>query len=46
MLDAGGEAFGSWKEEVVRKRFVVFEGVGRGGEAFGRGEAGGFREGD
>lgn len=46
MLDAGGEAFGSRKEEVVWKRFVVFEGVGSGGEAFGRGEAGGFGEGD
>lgn len=33
MLDASGEAFGSWEEEVVGQRFVVFEGVGSGGEA-------------
>ena len=45
-MDAGGEAFGSWEEEVVGKGFVVFEGVGCGGKAFGGCEAGGFGEGD
>lgn len=33
MLDAGGEAFGPWEEEVVWEGFVVFEGVGCGSEA-------------
>ena len=46
MLHAGSEAFGSWEEEVVWKRFVVFESVGSGGEALCRSEAGGFGEGD
>ena len=40
MSDAGGEAFSSWEEEVVGERFVVFEGVGGGSEAFGWGDAG------
>jgi hypothetical protein len=31
MLHAGGEAFGSREEEVVRERLVVLEGVGGGG---------------
>lgn len=46
MLDAGGKAFGSWEEEVIWERFVVFESVGSGGEAFRWSEAGGFGEGD
>ena len=46
MLDASGETFGSWEEEVVWERFVVFVGERGGGEALRRSEAGGFREGD
>lgn len=46
MLNAGGKAFGSWEEEVIWERFVVFESVGSGGETFGRSEAGGFGKGD
>jgi len=36
VLDAGGETFCARKQEVVGERFVVFEGVGSGGETFGR----------
>jgi len=35
MLDAGGEAFGSREKEVVGQAFVVFKGVGGGGQALG-----------
>ena len=46
MLNAGGKTFCPWEKKVVRKRLVVFEGVGSSSKAFGRGEAGGFGEGD